>query len=88
MSKYNKSLATSDAPLPDEPTHHLARSPQKIAVLCERAEARHQLFHPLDAHGVWRFAMLIEHEGARQRMPNGQDKRGRNRGKLRAFLSE
>ncbi len=38
-----------NTPLPQTPTPHLPQTPEKVAVLCQRAEDGEQLFHPEDA---------------------------------------
>ena len=40
---------TGNAPLPDVPTTAAPGSPEKLAVLEQRAKARRALFHPCDA---------------------------------------
>jgi hypothetical protein len=42
---------TGRAPLPAAPTRALPGSPEKLAVLAQRARLRQSLWHPLDAAG-------------------------------------
>lgn len=44
-------IGSRRAPLPATPTTALPGTPEKVAVLCERARTRVQLFHPDDARG-------------------------------------
>ena len=45
-------------PLPPEPTEHLARSPEKVAVIEWRIANGYQPYHPLDAKGRYVTSLI------------------------------
>jgi len=56
-------------PLPASPTAALPGSPEKVAVLEERARVRQSLWHPADAGGVFPGVPALTPEPGRQRHP-------------------